>query len=87
MLAIGWEGNLGTAKVCIKKFCCRTVFDPNLVDPIFHCLKKSSVLGCHLWLQKYFIQSPLWCQRPKSDFNISPTAEAFLPHCLPWSNC
>ena len=50
---------------CIKRFSCGTVFDQNLGDPTFHCLKKSSVLRCHLWLQKYFIQ------RPKSDFNIS----------------
>ena len=64
----------------IKSFLCGTVglFDQNLV-PTFPCLKKSSLFCCHLWQQKYLIQSPLWSQRPKSDFNFSPpTAEAFL---------
>ena len=84
MLAIGWGGSLGTAKAgsgMLKGFSLGPFgFLIRILYPTFHCLKKSSLSCCHLWLQKYFIQSPLWSQRPKSDFNSSPapTAEAFL---------
>ena len=58
---------------CIKRFSCGTVFDQNLVDPTFHCLKKSSVLCVVICGNISFKAGSLVAARLKSDFNISPT--------------